>query len=84
MGLLILAVAKAYGVRKICMFDIEKSRTDFATTYGADTAIVPPKREEGKDPLEHAQEYATKMIKALDVGSGFDVTGTLSLSLSLL
>lgn len=75
LGLLILAVAKAYGVRKVCMFDIEKSRTDFATSYGADSAFVPPKKEDGKDSLEYAQEYASKMIKELDVGNGFDVTG---------
>jgi D-xylulose reductase len=57
------------------MFDIEKSRTDFATSYGADSGHVPPKKEEGKDSLEFAQEYAKKMIDELDVGHGFDVTG---------
>lgn len=57
------------------MFDIEKSRTDFAMSYGADAGHVPPKKEEGKDSLEFAQEYAKQMIDELDVGHGFDVTG---------
>jgi D-xylulose reductase len=80
LGLLTLAVAKAYGVRKVCMFDIEKSRTDFAVKYGADAGIVPPARAEGQDSLDFAQAYAKEMIQDLDVGSGFDVTGKTPLS----
>ena len=71
---MILAVAKAYGVRKVLMFDIEQSRVDFAVKYGADAGIVSPKKEEGVEALAFAQEYAKQIIKEHDVGNGFDVT----------
>lgn len=70
-----LAVAKAYGVKKVVMFDIEPSRTRFAESYGADAGIVMPKNEDpSKDPLEFAQEYAGQVIKEHGLGGGFDVT----------
>ncbi|CAG9951295.1 unnamed protein product [Clonostachys rosea f. rosea IK726] len=74
LGLLILAVAKAYGVRKVVMFDIEQSRVDFAVKYGADAGIVPPRREESVEPLSFAQDYSARLIKELGLGSGFDVS----------
>lgn len=74
---MVLAVLKAYSVKKICMFDVEKTRTEFAVKYGADVGIVPPKREEDKDPLEFAQEYAKQIIAEQDVGTGFDITSKL-------
>ncbi|KFA71081.1 hypothetical protein S40288_05512, partial [Stachybotrys chartarum IBT 40288] len=73
LGLLILAVAKAYGVRKIVMFDIEQSRIDFALKYGAHAGFVPPRREEPKQPLEFAQEYTKSIIAELGITNGFDV-----------
>lgn len=74
LGLLILAVAKAYGVRKVVMFDIEQSRVDFAVKYGADAGIVSPRKDEGVEALDFAQDYAKQVIKEHDLGSGFDVT----------
>lgn len=73
LGLLTLAVAKAYGVRKVIMFDIEKSRVDFAVQYGADSGIVPPANELSKEPLAFAQEYTKDLLKQLDLDAGFDV-----------
>ncbi|KAK6366324.1 hypothetical protein LTS17_010830 [Exophiala oligosperma] len=73
LGLLILAVAKAYGVKKIVMFDIEESRTKFAESYGADVGIVTHKNDSGKDSLTFAQDFATEIIQKHDIGSGFDV-----------
>jgi D-xylulose reductase len=74
LGLLILAVAKAYGVRKVVMFDVEQSRVDFAIKYGADVGIVPPKKEESVESLAYAQDYASKIIKEHGLGNGFDVS----------
>ncbi|KAH7014085.1 xylitol dehydrogenase [Microdochium trichocladiopsis] len=74
LGLLILAVARAYGVKKIVMFDVEQSRVDFAVKYGADAGLVPPAREQSKESLAFAQEYATKVIKEHGMSNGFDVT----------
>ncbi|KAJ9157283.1 Alcohol dehydrogenase GroES-like domain-containing protein [Pleurostoma richardsiae] len=74
LGLLILAVAKAYGVKKIIMFDIEESRTKFAESYGADAGIVTSKNDDpAKDSLTFATEYAQDMIKKHDLGHGVDV-----------
>lgn len=68
-------MAKAYGVKKVVMFDIEASRTQFAETYGATAAIVTPKNEDpSKDSLTFAQEYAKDVIDKHEVGHGFDVT----------
>lgn len=74
LGLLILAVAKAYGVKKIVMFDIEESRTKFSQSYGADAGIVTARNDDpSKDSLAFSQEYAKEIITDYDVGSGFDV-----------
>ena len=73
LGLLILAVAKAYGVKKIIMFDVEAARTQFAESYGADVGIVTPRRDPDKEPLAFAQEYAAEIVKKYDLGTGFDV-----------
>jgi D-xylulose reductase len=67
-------VAKAYGVRKVVMFDIEQPRVDFAVKYGADAGIVPPRNEQGVEALAFAQDYAKQVIKEYEIGSGFDVT----------
>lgn len=71
-------MAKAYGVKKIVMFDIEETRTKFAVSYGADEAIITPslKVEDGssKTTLDLVQDYAKQIISEHDLGHGFDVT----------
>ncbi|KAI0470085.1 xylitol dehydrogenase [Xylariaceae sp. FL0804] len=74
LGLLFLAVAKAYGVRKVVVFDIEQSRVDFAVKYGADVGIVPPKKGEEVESLAFAQDYAAEVVREHKLGNGFDVT----------
>ncbi|EQB49585.1 alcohol dehydrogenase GroES-like domain-containing protein [Colletotrichum gloeosporioides Cg-14] len=74
LGLLVLAVAKAYGVKKIVMFDIEESRTKFAESYGADVGIVTPRNSDpSQDVLSFSQHYAREVITKYDLGYGFDV-----------
>ncbi|KAH6691480.1 xylitol dehydrogenase [Plectosphaerella plurivora] len=74
LGLLILAVAKAYGVKTIVMFDIEPSRTQFAEKYGATAGVVTRRNEDpSKDGLAFAQEYAAEIISTYAVDHGFDV-----------
>lgn len=74
LGLLTLAVAKAYGVKKIVMFDIVESRAKFAESYGADVGIHSPEPPT-KSSLDFAREYAKEIImKHGEEGStGFDV-----------
>ncbi|KAJ0278221.1 hypothetical protein CBS470a_009899 [Colletotrichum nupharicola] len=74
LGLLILAVAKAYGVKKIVMFDNEESRTRFAESYGADVGIVTPRNSDpSQDVLSFSQHYAKEVITKYGLGYGFDV-----------
>ena len=65
------------------MFDVEKSRTEFALKYGADAGIVPPARANDQDPLDFAQAYAKQMIAENDVGTGFDITGSFPSALTI-
>ncbi|KAH8668460.1 GroES-like protein [Xylariales sp. PMI_506] len=74
LGLLVLAVAKAYGLRKVVMFDVEQSRVDFAIKYGADVGLLWPKNDEGIEALAFAQDYSKKIFKEYDIVNGFDVT----------
>lgn len=55
------------------MFDVEKSRVDFAVRYGADAGLVSPKKKENIEALAFAQDYATQIIAEHDLGHGFDV-----------
>ncbi|KAI9148823.1 2-keto-3-deoxy-L-rhamnonate aldolase [Paramyrothecium foliicola] len=74
LGLLVLAVCKAHGLKRIVVFDIEQSRVDFAVSYGAHTGIVPPKCPSGTDPLDFASGYAKDILAEHQLGNGFDVT----------
>ncbi|EFX00029.1 xylitol dehydrogenase [Grosmannia clavigera kw1407] len=74
LGLLVLAVARAYGVQKIVMFNIEETRAKFAESYGADKGIVVSRNTNpDKDPLAFAQEYASRIILEQGIGHGCDV-----------
>ena len=74
LGLLTLAVAKACGVNKVIVFDVEESRTKFAESYGADVGIVPPQANDpSKDSLIFSQEFTKEIIEKHDLGHGFDV-----------
>jgi D-xylulose reductase len=76
LGLLILAVAKARGVKTIVCFDIEESRVNFAKKYGADAGIISPSMTpaQKEDPLTFTQEYASRIFREQEVGHGFDVS----------
>lgn len=69
-----MAVARAYGVKKIIAFDIEKSRVDFALGYVADVGIVSPMNKDGTPPLEFASNFVDEVMKEHGLGSGVDLT----------
>lgn len=72
-GVLCQAVAKAYGARKVIGVDVIKSRLDFAKSYGADAVFLPPKPDQGVEPVEHSEEVAAMIKKEFDLGEGADV-----------
>ncbi|WVQ78502.1 hypothetical protein IAT38_000588 [Cryptococcus sp. DSM 104549] len=74
LGLLVMAVAKAYGVSKILAFDISESRVKFAKEYIADFAAVSPKMKEGQDITAWSMEMKKDMLAAAGVSpAGVDV-----------
>lgn len=69
-------MAKAYGVKKIVMFDIEEGRVEFARSYGADVGIVAPTSftpTEDKTSFDLVQDYARKVIADYGLAYGFDI-----------
>jgi D-xylulose reductase len=68
-----MAVAKAYGARKIIAFDIEQSRVDFAVKYAATVGVVCPLKEQFAEPLAFAEEFVEKLLKEHNLGSGVDL-----------
>lgn len=68
-----MAVARAYGVKKIIAFDIEASRVDFAANYAADIGVLCPKKSEDKPALDFATEFMEEIMKKHGLGSGVDL-----------
>ncbi|KAK4503443.1 hypothetical protein PRZ48_004358 [Zasmidium cellare] len=64
-GLLCMAVAKAFGATKIVAVDINEERLKFAKKYAATHTIVSQK--------ESAQDAAQRITSDCDLGSGADV-----------
>ena len=74
LGLLAMAVARAYGAKKIIAFDIEQSRVDFAVKYNADIGVVCPFNTDKVEPLTFATDFMNKIIAEHGLGSGVDLT----------
>ncbi|KAL4811146.1 chaperonin 10-like protein [Aspergillus unguis] len=75
LGLLVIAIAKAYGVRKIIVFDIEQARVDFALSYGADIGILVPQNTTNAEPLTFASGFTASVLKDNDLPShGIDIS----------
>lgn len=72
-GVLCQAVAKAYGAKKVIGIDIVQSRLEFAKTFGADHAFLPPLAERGVDPIEHAEKVAALIKRECGLEEGPDV-----------
>lgn len=64
-GLLCMAVAKAFGASKIVAVDIQQDRLDFAKKYAATHSFMPQRVK--------AEENADRLIKEAELGEGADV-----------
>lgn len=73
LGLLIMALAKAYGAKKIIVFDIDKARVDFALKYAANIGIVNEINSKAQEPMSFATEAVERVIKKHGLGSGVDI-----------
>lgn len=72
-GILSQAVAKASGASKVIAVDISQARLDFAKSYAADHTILPPRAEQGVDPVAHSEKIAHMLKEQFDLGEGADV-----------
>lgn len=72
-GVMCQAVAKAYGAKKVIGVDVVQSRLDFAKSFGADGVFLPPRPEEGVDPIQHQEKVALLIKEEFDLGEGPDV-----------
>lgn len=70
LGLLIMAVCKAYGARTIVGIDIHQHRLDFAKEYAATHVDLSPKPADG---LDWAIEYAKKKTPEWGAPLGMDL-----------
>jgi len=68
-----MALAKAYGAKKIIVFDIDKARVDFALKYAANIGVVSEVNTKGLESLAFAMEVAERVKKEYGLGEGVDV-----------
>lgn len=73
LGLLIMALAKAYGAKKIIVFDIDKARVNFALSYAADIGVVNEINTRAQEPMSFAKEAVERVVKKYGLGSGVDI-----------
>jgi len=66
-GLLTLAVAKAFGAKRIIAIDIIPSRLEFAKSYAATDIYIPSTPESGESRIAYSRRNATEMKKQLGI-----------------
>ncbi|GJJ13430.1 hypothetical protein Clacol_007684 [Clathrus columnatus] len=64
-GLLCLAVAKAFGAKRIIAVDIIQSRLDFAKNYAATDVYLPIKPNAGEANIDYSRRNAEEMKRVL-------------------
>lgn len=74
LGLLIMAVAKAYGAKKILALDVEQARVDFAVKHYATAGAVCPKSFENDESMDAARAWIKDLLKQHDLSFGVDVS----------
>jgi D-xylulose reductase len=67
-----MAVAKAYGARKIIAFDIEQNRVDFAVKNYANVGVLCP-TDKVDDPVSFGRDFVLPKLRENGLESGVDV-----------
>lgn len=70
-GLLCLAVAKAFNARRIAVVDINEGRLAFAKSYGATDTVLPAKPPAASEGPEALAQYAEQTVSG-PAPSGFN------------
>ena len=73
-GLLAMAVARAYGARRVTGVDITESRLEFFKSFAATDVFRPPKSHEGESRIAYSKRSSEKELDVADTGvDGVDV-----------
>jgi D-xylulose reductase len=68
-----MAVAKAYGARKIIAVDISESRLKFAKSYAATHTFSPPRRGQDDEIMSWNRQVAAGVLRDMGEDAGVDV-----------
>jgi D-xylulose reductase len=71
-GLLVAAVAKAWGASQVITVDIIQGRLDFASKFASSGTFLPEKPAEGESNIDYSQKVADKIKKEFNLGEGAD------------
>jgi D-xylulose reductase len=66
-GLLVMAVARALGAKRVVAVDIVPSRLEFAKNYAATDTFLPPAPLEGESKIDYSRRNADAMKEALGI-----------------
>ncbi|KAF9646027.1 xylitol dehydrogenase [Thelephora ganbajun] len=66
-GLLCMAVAKAFGASRIVAVDINQARLDFAKSYAATDIFLPPASNAGENKVEYSKRSAEALKRTLGI-----------------
>jgi D-xylulose reductase len=66
-------LAKASGAKKVIAVDISAARLKFAQSFAADGTFLPPRAEQGVDPVAHSEKIAALIKEQFNLGEGADV-----------
>ncbi|WVR07256.1 hypothetical protein IAU60_004297 [Kwoniella sp. DSM 27419] len=73
LGLLCMAVAKAYGASRIIAIDISEHRLKFAKSYAATHHFLPSRAPENVDTMQWNRDLAAKVLAEAGLDVGVDV-----------
>ncbi|KAF8639679.1 hypothetical protein AX17_000943 [Amanita inopinata Kibby_2008] len=66
-GLLCMAVAKAFGASRVIAVDIVKSRVDFAKSYAATGTFLAPESGEGESTVDYSRRTGQNLKQLLNI-----------------
>jgi D-xylulose reductase len=73
LGLLCMAVAKAYGARNIIAVDISTKRLEFAKSYAATHTFLPTRKPQEQDVMQWNASLASQVLSDAGIDFGVDV-----------
>jgi len=66
-GLLVMAVAKAFGAKRVIAVDISQDRLDFAKSYAATDIYLPIKKNEGEANIDYSRRVSDDIMQKFNL-----------------